>query len=112
MKTNVLEEASVEIARKEYLITDPCVMVDIDLNNCTTDCVNFTYDFALCCKKDSYLTSLVGYFDTFFDLDVPINFSTGPDSAPTHWKQTIFYLRDPIEVKKGISFSVIISIYN
>ncbi|XP_026464868.1 protein arginine N-methyltransferase 1 [Ctenocephalides felis] len=99
MKTNMLKETSVEIARKEHLITDPCIIVDIDINNCTTECVNFTYDFSLTCKKDGYLTSLIGYFDTFFELEVPVEFSTGPYTEPTHWKQTIFYLKNPIEVK-------------
>lgn len=102
MKTNMLKETSVEIARKEHLITDPCIIVDIDINNCTTECVNFTYDFSLTCKKDGYLTSLIGYFDTFFELEVPVEFSTGPYTEPTHWKQTIFYLKNPIEVKAGI----------
>ncbi|KZT08853.1 S-adenosyl-L-methionine-dependent methyltransferase [Laetiporus sulphureus 93-53] len=29
------------------------------------------------------------------------NFSTSPQSMPTHWKQTIFLLRDPITVHEG-----------
>ncbi|KAF8877148.1 S-adenosyl-L-methionine-dependent methyltransferase [Gymnopilus junonius] len=29
------------------------------------------------------------------------SFSTGPQSTPTHWKQTIFMLRDPITVSEG-----------
>ncbi|KAF9231844.1 hypothetical protein BU15DRAFT_81915 [Melanogaster broomeanus] len=30
-----------------------------------------------------------------------ISFSTGPLSQPTHWKQTIFLLRDPILAEEG-----------
>lgn len=30
------------------------------------------------------------------------SFSTGPQSAPTHWKQTVFMLRDPITVSEGM----------
>lgn len=30
-----------------------------------------------------------------------ISFSTGPKSVPTHWKQTIFLLREPITVDEG-----------
>jgi len=30
------------------------------------------------------------------------SFSTGPLSTPTHWKQTIFMLRDPITVSEGL----------
>lgn len=29
------------------------------------------------------------------------SFSTGPCSAPTHWKQTLFMLREPITVSEG-----------
>jgi len=48
------------------------------------------------------LTSIAGYFDVFFDLDNPVSFSTGPLAAPTHWKQTIFFLDNPIAMKAGI----------
>src|SRR6202035_5734733 len=30
-----------------------------------------------------------------------VSFSTGPHSARTHWKQTIFLLREPIIVSEG-----------
>ena len=29
------------------------------------------------------------------------SFSTGPASEPTHWKQTAFFLREPISVAEG-----------
>ena len=31
----------------------------------------------------------------------PVSFSTGPQSVATHWKQTIFLLQEPIDVKPG-----------
>ncbi|KZV96499.1 S-adenosyl-L-methionine-dependent methyltransferase [Exidia glandulosa HHB12029] len=31
----------------------------------------------------------------------PTSFSTGPQSVPTHWKQTVFLLREPINVQPG-----------
>lgn len=33
-----------------------------------------------------------------------MGFSTGPDSRYTHWKQTVFYLRDYLTIKKGEAF--------
>ncbi len=30
------------------------------------------------------------------------SFSTGPASEPTHWKQTVFFLRDPILAAEGV----------
>jgi type I protein arginine methyltransferase len=29
------------------------------------------------------------------------SFSTGPESIPTHWKQTVFFLREPIVAEEG-----------
>ena len=29
------------------------------------------------------------------------SFTTGPESEPTHWKQTLFFLREPITVSEG-----------
>uniref|UniRef100_A0A182SYV4 Protein arginine N-methyltransferase domain-containing protein n=1 Tax=Anopheles maculatus TaxID=74869 RepID=A0A182SYV4_9DIPT len=65
------------------------------------DCPNFSYAFDLKVKKDTQLTALIGYFDTFFELPEHIEFSTSPYSRPTHWKQTIFYLEEPVPVKEG-----------
>jgi type I protein arginine methyltransferase len=31
------------------------------------------------------------------------SFSTGPKSKPTHWKQTLFLMREPIKVDEGMS---------
>lgn len=34
-----------------------------------------------------------------------VSFSTGPESMPTHWKQTLFLLRKPIELRQGTKVS-------
>jgi protein arginine N-methyltransferase 1 len=31
----------------------------------------------------------------------PLVLPTGPEHTNTHWKQTVFYLRDPITCKEG-----------
>ncbi|KAF9046251.1 protein arginine N-methyltransferase [Panaeolus papilionaceus] len=35
------------------------------------------------------------------DKETVTSFSTGPESIPTHWKQTIFILREPVNVTEG-----------
>ena len=35
------------------------------------------------------------------EKDKIVSFSTGPESTPTHWKQTLFILREPIFVSGG-----------
>lgn len=100
MKSEVIREASIDIANPTHLITTPSLLCEIDLNTCTTNAVNFSSEFQLNVLRDGNLTFLVGYFDTFFDLPNSVSFSTGPNSTPTHWKQTIFYLKEPIPLKK------------
>ena len=66
-----------------------------------TGWVPFSAKFELRIKDECELTGLCGYFDIFFDLaEAPIMFSTGPHVKATHWKQTVFYLPDKMEVKK------------
>lgn len=101
MKSEVVREASIDVVGSKFIISEPCVVKDIDINTCKIDVMDFTSEFKLPIVKDGILTSIVGYFDTFFDLPNAIDFSTGPHKTPTHWKQTVFYFKDCKEVKKG-----------
>lgn len=101
MKSEVVREASIDIVPSKHIISEPCVVKEIDIYTCNTEVVNFTSEFKLPITNDGVLTSLVGYFDTFFDLPHNISFTTGPHKTPTHWKQTVFFFRDCKEVKKG-----------
>jgi protein arginine N-methyltransferase 3 len=38
----------------------------------------------------------------FRETEKVTSFSTGPQSIPTHWKQTLFLLREPITVVEGM----------
>lgn len=101
MKSEVVREASIDIVTSKNILSKPCVVKEIDINTCNTDVMDFTSEFKLPILKDGSLTSIVGYFDTFFDLPNAIQFSTGPHKTPTHWKQTVFYFRDCKDVKQG-----------
>lgn len=101
MKSEVVREASIDVVGSKYILSEPSVIKDIDINTCNIDVMDFTSEFKLPIVKDGTLTSFVGYFDTFFELPNATEFSTGPHKTPTHWKQTVFYLRDCKEVKEG-----------
>lgn len=101
MKSEVVREASIDVVASKNIISEPYIIKEIDINTCSTDVMDFTSKFRLIILKDGFLTSLVGYFDTFFDLPTSISFSTGPHVTSTHWKQTVFYFRDCKEVKEG-----------
>ncbi|XP_018407196.1 PREDICTED: protein arginine N-methyltransferase 1 [Cyphomyrmex costatus] len=101
MKAEALREPSIEICNVDHLITSIAEIQAFDLYKVTTDCINFSSPFTLNVKKTGSLTAIIGYFDIFFDLDNPIHFSTGPCSTPTHWKQTVFSLSEPISITEG-----------
>lgn len=101
MKAQVVREPSIEICNADELITNAVEIQAFDLYKVTKDRVNFSSPFEFKVKKTGSLTAIVGYFDIFFDLDNPIHFSTGPYSPPTHWKQTVFSLSEPISITEG-----------
>ena len=101
MKAEVVREPSIEICDADELITSSVEIQAFDLYKVVKDCVNFSSPFELKVKKTGSLTAIVGYFDIFFDLDNPVHFSTGPNSTPTHWKQTVFSLSEPISITEG-----------
>lgn len=101
MKAEVIREANIETCNAQEIITSVAQLQSFDLYKVDTNCVNFSSTFELSVKKTGSLTAIVGYFDVFFDLDNPISFSTGPQATPTHWKQTVFSLSEPISISEG-----------
>ncbi|KAL3265706.1 hypothetical protein HHI36_009909 [Cryptolaemus montrouzieri] len=101
MKDEVLTEAFVDTVPEANLITTSCVLIDIDLQKCDQNTCNFTSKFNLEVMENGCLTGLVGYFDIFFDLPNAVMFSTSPKEKKTHWQQTVFYLKEVLDVKKG-----------
>lgn len=101
MKNDVISEAVIETVPPESVMTEPIVLKEIDLETCTVGTCDFSTSFSLKATKTALLTCLVGYFDTFFDLPNSVQFSTGPQSTKTHWQQTVFFLKDTIQMNKG-----------
>lgn len=101
MREEVLPEASVEICPAEQVLTGAQVLSDLDLMTVSESCMNFESPLELRVLRAGKLTALAGYFDTFFELPEPVEFSTGPAAKPTHWKQTVFYLPEPVAVAEG-----------
>lgn len=101
MQRECLREVSVENCKAEYILTDSTVVCDLNLLQVDLDYSNFDFKFTLNVNQDGTLTSFVGYFDTFFELIDAVMFSTSPAAKCTHWKQVVFYFKNPVSVKKG-----------
>lgn len=64
--------------------------------------LSFDTNFTLKVARNDYVQALVTFFTVeFTKCHKRVGFSTGPDVQYTHWKQTVFYLRDALTVKKG-----------
>ncbi|KAJ3222513.1 Protein arginine N-methyltransferase 1 [Clydaea vesicula] len=75
---------------------------EIDIYTVTVADLQFKVPFKLTATRDDYIHAFISYFDISFDAcHKPVRFSTGPHATYTHWKQTVFYLRDHLTLKKG-----------
>ena len=83
-------------------VTDPYKVFEIDLYNATTENLTFRVPFSLKVRRSDFIHALIAWFDIeFSECHKAIKFSTGPQSKYTHWKQTVFYLRDVLTVEDG-----------
>lgn len=101
LQKEVVKEPTIDVVNSEEVFTTSSILLELDLNTCKIENLNFCSEFTLEALRDDTLTALIGYFDIIFSLPNTVSFSTSPHDKPTHWKQTIFFLEKPIELKKG-----------
>lgn len=102
MKETALTEPLVDTVELKALTTDPYPAFSIDLNTVTTADLNFRVPYTLRAQRDDFIHALIAWFDIEFTAcHKPIRFSTGPHTKYTHWKQTVFYLRDVLTIREG-----------
>ncbi|GMI06899.1 hypothetical protein TrRE_jg4662 [Triparma retinervis] len=101
----VEKEAVVDFIDHSSLCTIPVPIHTLDIPTCKLEeCLEweraFTMSFA---TDDAVIDGIVGYFEVAFigGTKKPVGFSTAPFAKPTHWKQTLFYLKKPISGNKG-----------
>lgn len=101
MRKEVMHEPLISIVDPSFILTESNCVADFNLMTVDLNYSNFKYDFELNCCKDGVFSSFVGYFDNYFDLPEPVMFGTSPNDEPTHWKQVVFFIENPQQVKKG-----------
>jgi len=86
----------------KQVVTNSCLIKEIDIQTCTKEDIPFTSPFHLQIKRNDYMQALVTYFNIeFTKCHKRVGFSTSPEARYTHWKQTVFYLDDYLTCKKG-----------
>jgi len=102
IKDIALKEPVVDVVDAKAVVTDSVPILHLDILTCTKENLEFTSKFKLRAQRNDYLHALVAYFEcAFTQIHKPIGFSTAPFARYTHWKQTIFYLRDGITICSG-----------
>ncbi|KAH8197930.1 hypothetical protein TruAng_007880 [Truncatella angustata] len=102
LKETALAEPLVDTVEVKAAVTDPVPILTLDLYTCTVDDLAFNVNFKLPCRREDFVHALVAWFDIDFTAcHKPVRFSTGPHTKYTHWKQTVFYLKDVLTVTTG-----------
>jgi len=97
-----LDEPLVDVVEGKQVVTDACRIKDIDLLTCKVEDLAFSAPFKIAARRNDYIHAFVSYFTVDFSAcHKRTGFSTGPESKYTHWKQTVFYIREPITIKYG-----------
>ena len=102
MKDTALTEPLVDTVEMKAVVTDPTAVVTLDLYTVTAADLAFQSPFTLDVRRNDFIHALIAWFDIDFTAcHKPIRFSTGPHTKYTHWKQTVFYLREVLTVEQG-----------
>lgn len=97
-----LTEPLVDVVEAKQVVTNSCVVKEIDLHTVKKEDLSFSSPFQLYCRRNDYVHALVAFFTIeFTHCHKRTGFSTAPDCHYTHWKQTVFYLEDYLTVKYG-----------
>lgn len=102
LKDSALSEPLVDTVEMKACVTDPTHIITFDLYTVTVDELAFSAPFTLNVQRSDYIHAVIAWFDIDFTAcHVPVKFSTGPHTRYTHWKQTVFYLREVLTVDVG-----------
>ena len=97
-----LSEPLVDTVDPKQIVSNSCVIKEIDISTAKLEDLKFNSPFHLSIKRNDYAHAFVTYFNIDFSAcHKKVGFSTAPDQPYTHWKQTVFYFKDFLTVKRG-----------
>ncbi|KAG8147124.1 putative Protein arginine N-methyltransferase 1 protein, partial [Naja naja] len=102
IKDVAIKEPLVDVVDPKQLVTNACLIKEVDIYTVKVEDLTFTSPFCLQVKRNDYIHALVAYFNIEFTrCHKRTGFSTSPESPYTHWKQTVFYMEDYLTLKTG-----------
>lgn len=102
LRPTVMSEPLIDVCEPEYINTNSCKILDIDLYTVKKEDLDFSSSYELKFIRSDTFSGILSWFDIVFErLPNPVHFSTGPYMKSTHWKQVILYTEKDISVSKG-----------
>eukprot|EP00008_Paramoeba_atlantica_P005296 CAMPEP_0201486908 /NCGR_PEP_ID=MMETSP0151_2-20130828/10938_1 /ASSEMBLY_ACC=CAM_ASM_000257 /TAXON_ID=200890 /ORGANISM="Paramoeba atlantica, Strain 621/1 / CCAP 1560/9" /LENGTH=332 /DNA_ID=CAMNT_0047871775 /DNA_START=137 /DNA_END=1135 /DNA_ORIENTATION=+ len=101
VRRQAILEPLVDVVNKEQIISNVSKLITFDLNTVEIADLSFEAPFQLTFTRDDIMHAIQAHFDTLFSLHDSVLLSTSPYGTSTHWKQTVFYLQEPLRVCKG-----------
>uniref|UniRef100_A0A2R9CLA1 Protein arginine N-methyltransferase domain-containing protein n=1 Tax=Pan paniscus TaxID=9597 RepID=A0A2R9CLA1_PANPA len=105
IKDVAIKETLVDVVDLKQLVTNACLIKEVDIYTVKVEDLTFTSPFCLQVKQNDYVHTQVAYFNIEFmhchKRTGGTSFSTIPESLYTHWKQTVFYMEDYLTLKTG-----------
>lgn len=96
MQPLMLEEAGLDVILPESACTSRSLVKEFDSTTLKDEDLDFEAPFSLTATKDGTVAMFCISFDIGFThkchKSTSVWFSTGPQSTPTHWKQTLLWL--------------------
>ncbi|XP_064400312.1 protein arginine N-methyltransferase 1-like [Halichondria panicea] len=110
IKTVALKEPLVDVVEPQQIVTNACLIKEVDLYSVTKEDLNFSAPYQLTSNKNDYIDALVTYFTVeFTKCHKRTGITTSPEARYTHWKQTVFYINDCITIKEGEQLSGVLT---
>lgn len=102
IKDIAVTEPLVDVVQSKAVVSNAVPILNLDLLTCTKENCDFSSEFSLNSLRNDFCHAFVAYFDcAFTQVHKPFGFSTSPFSTYTHWKQTVFYLEEPLTICSG-----------
>lgn len=98
----VMSEPLVDVVDQHAVSTSAYKIADFDLYTVKVEDLAFSSNFHIKANRPDQVHALLVWFDIdFAKCEIPMHFSTGPYAKYTHWKQSVFYLKDVLTLNNG-----------
>mmetsp|Transcript_8144 Transcript_8144/g.15353 ORF Transcript_8144/g.15353 Transcript_8144/m.15353 type:complete len:373 (-) Transcript_8144:161-1279(-) len=99
IKDIAITEPLVDMVESRAVLSNAVPILSLDVLTCKKEDLTFKSPFSLKVARNDFCHAFVAYFEcAFTQIHKPVIFSTSPHAKYTHWKQTVFYLEDPLTV--------------